>query len=114
LIEDENIFIIRFLKAFTSKWYNKIEIERGDFMIHYFSDALIAARKKKGLTKHQVAEQFGWLGMYYGRFEKGHIFPTNVNIYKFAQLMDMSVDDVQILINKEKEEMLQEIEKKIK
>lgn len=81
-------------------------------MIHYFSDELVAARKRKGLTKHQVAEQFGWEGMHYGRFEKGHIFPSNANISKFAKLMDLSIEEVQNLIDKEKEEKLIEIEKK--
>ena len=79
---------------------------------HFFSNALVEARKKKGLSKSQVAEIFDWTVMHYGRFEKGYIFPTKANIEKFAKLMDMSIHDVQNLVNLEKQSKLEDFEKK--
>ena len=83
-------------------------------VIHYFSDALVEARKKKGLSKSQVAESFGWMGMHYGRFEKGHIFPTKANIDKFASLMDMTVSEVENLIEMEKQSRLDDLDQRVK
>ena len=51
-------------------------------------------REKKGLTKKQVAEIFGWTAMYYGRYENGQLNPTKNNAHFFSSFLGISEDDV--------------------
>ena len=69
-----------------------------------FSNKLKEVRIKKKLLKSQVAKLFSWTPMYYGRYENGSLVPSKSNIHKFAEFMNISIPDLEILILNEKGE----------
>ena len=71
-----------------------------------FKDLLIKKREEKGILKKEVAKLFSWTPMYYGRYEKGNLKPSSNNIKLFADFLEISEKELQIIINNELDEKI--------
>lgn len=79
-----------------------------------FHEILIKKREEKGLLKSEAADLMGWGAMYYGRFEKGQIFPSKNNIEKFSTFLEIDSKDLLEIIKKTKESLYEKLERKWK
>lgn len=64
-----------------------------------FSDLLKDRRKELNITKAQAAKIIGITPMYYGRFEKDQLYPTEKNIGRFSILLNIDRNDLIKLVN---------------
>ena len=66
-----------------------------------FCELLRETREKKKMLRVHVANEFGWTAMYYGRYEKGDLYPTSANIHLFAKFIGIDIDTLKKIIEEE-------------
>ena len=54
-----------------------------------FTDMLLERQKELNLMNKDVAKMFDWTPMYYGRYTKGQLKPTEANVEKFAEFLNI-------------------------
>lgn len=52
------------------------------------------ARRARKLTQEDVADRLGVSAQFYGRIERGHALPSVPTLFRMAEVLDVSADDL--------------------